>query len=188
MAAFEKNVTKDGWTYGKGTYEKKIAEYLGFRAPSYKTLVSVPSNLAGAISAGATVAVQIAGTALAKVAYGKIAHITIPTYYIYAISPTGVKTVAEWPLAEMTRDNTYAWWRGIFIATPAAAKQKQINILKSKPPVRSMSTLMSAMKTEVDLYFDMKRREIRKDVRGEAGGIVMILGAATLLGVIILAS
>lgn len=183
--SFEKHVTSDGWTYGKGEYEKKISQYLGFKAPSLSSIVTVPASITGALSAGVTTAVKIAGTSLAKIAYGKIAHITIPTYYIYAISPSGVKTVAEWPIAELTRDTAYNWWRSIFIGTPAAGKQVQINHLKSKPPIRSMSAIMNAMKGEVDLYFDAKRREIRRDVTGEVSSTFIALAAATALGLFI---
>jgi len=165
--SFEQYSTSDGWTYGRGKYEKTIASYLGIKAPSYNAIVTVPSTIAGIVTAGATTAVRLAGTAVASVAYGKISSVTIPTYYIFATSPSGVKTVAEWPLAETTRDTIYSAWIPNFIATPAASKQAQINSILQEP-IRSFDNLMSTMKNEVDLYFDVKKREIRHEVEMSA--------------------
>ena len=189
MSSFEQHKTKDGWTYGKGEYEKKIADYLGIAAPSYNTMVTIPASITGAITAGATTAVNIASTALAKIAYGKIANITIPTYYIFATSPTGTKTVAEWPLSQLTRDAHYAGWVPLFVGAGvegSAYKQTQISTLKaSKAPIRSMASLLAALKTEVDLYFDQKRQIIRRDVGAEATSVMLVIGAAAVLGLVV---
>lgn len=188
MSSFEKHLTKDGWTYGKGSYEKKIANYLGIAAPSFNTMVTIPASITGALSAGASTAVHIAGTYMAKIAYGKIANITIPTYYIFATSPTGKKTVAEWPLSQLTRDAVYTAWVPLFVGAGvegSAYKQAQISNLKaSKAPIRSMGSLLTALKTEVDLYFDQKRQLIRRDVGTEATSVMLVLGAAAILGFI----
>jgi len=190
MAEYEKKTTSDGWSYGKGKYEKSIASYLGVKAPSFNTSVTVPSVLVAALAPGAVVvadAVKIAGTAVAQIAYGKIAGITIPTYYVYAVSPSNVKTVAEWPLAEMTRDIDYSAWEPNFVGSPSSAKQAQINLLRDyKATPVSMGNLMSAMKTEVDLYFDLKKMEIRNVAEKGAASAVIPLVLVTLVGVAVI--
>lgn len=189
MSDFKKNVTSDGWTYGKGYYEKKISEYLAGNEPGYSSLVNVPSVIAGALTGGISTMVQVAGTKVTKVAYSKVSHITTPVYYIYTISPSGVKTVAEWPMAEATRNAVYAAWVPNFVGSPSSSKQAQINILKNKPPVRSISAVMSAVKDEAtaqgDVYFDAKRGQIERDVKAAAAGTILVLLAAAAVGLFI---
>ena len=48
-----------------------------------------------------------------------------------------------------------------------------------------MGSLLTALKTEVDLYFDQKRQLIRRDVESEAGSVFLVLGAAAVLGLIV---
>lgn len=190
MGEYESKTTSDGWSYGKGKFEKSIADYLGVKAPSFSTMVSVPSVLVSTLAPGAVAvaqAVQVAGTAVAQIAYGKIASITIPTYYVWTKSPSGVKTVAEWPLAEMTRDIEYSGWEPNFVGSPSSAKQSQINLLRDyKAAPVSLGSLMTAMKTEVDLYFDVKKMEIRNIAEKGATSAVIPLLVATVAAVAVI--
>jgi hypothetical protein len=180
--AFTTFTTPDGqWEYGTGEYQKTIASYLGYNAPSSSIL---PSSLVDFFLPQMKAAQTIR--------YDTAKAIKIPTFYIWALRIDGTKLIAEWPFAKSLRDAAFTGFRIAMndkFVTDAqrVALIKQLQNTAGSPSMTNLAQKV-AVEKQMLIYdeVDHRVRHAAAQAAGtEAAGVFLVLSVAAAIALFI---
>jgi len=167
------------WSFGRGSYNKRLSDYLRLSPPGPTTLL--PSSLWAFFAPAADVAARRAQA----ITYASASARKIPVYYIWIKDPEGRKHFAEWPFSRRARDSYYALLAPNMAGAPNdATRKKLLKLAQAAPGIPSLLTLarwksrasIGAVKEDIGKVAEDRAR------RGATGAVVpLLLGAGVIV-------